>query len=149
MALATELRCRGCRPARVCVGGPRRTWGRAVRIFVCGPPTDRRRGFDGLAAPAQTGTRRDPLRGHLLVFFNRRRERVKILYGDPSGYCLWYKRLEAGPFALSGSAADQDRVEGDLPRVRAYLDPAPRRTENMRCLGEDITEILEYIPAGC
>jgi transposase len=35
-----------------------------------------------------------------------------------------------------------------LPRVPEYLDPDPRLTENMRCIGEDITEILEYIPAG-
>ncbi len=35
-----------------------------------------------------------------------------------------------------------------LPRVREYLDPDPRLIENLRCIGEDITEILEYIPAG-
>ena len=35
-----------------------------------------------------------------------------------------------------------------LPRVPEYLDPDPRLTENMRCLGEDVTEILDYIPAG-
>jgi transposase len=36
----------------------------------------------------------------------------------------------------------------DLPRVPEYIDPDPRLIENMRCIGEDITEILEYIPAG-
>ena len=35
-----------------------------------------------------------------------------------------------------------------LPRVPEYLDPDPRLTENLRCIGEDVTEILEYIPAG-
>jgi len=35
-----------------------------------------------------------------------------------------------------------------LPRVPEYIDPDPRLIENMRCIGEDITEILEYIPAG-
>jgi transposase len=35
-----------------------------------------------------------------------------------------------------------------LPRVREYLDPDPRLMKNLRCLGEDVTEILEYIPAG-
>jgi transposase len=39
-------------------------------------------------------------------------------------------------------------LPADLPRVPEYLDPDPRLIENMRCIGEDITEILEYIPAG-
>ena len=98
------------------------TWGHAVRIFVCVPPTDMRRGFDGLAATAQTVTHQDPLNGHLFVFFNRRRDRVKILSWDTSGYCLWYKRLEAGQFQVSGSAQDQDSVEWDLPQLTLILE---------------------------
>jgi transposase len=98
------------------------TWGRTVRIFVCVPPTDMRRGFDGLAATAQTVAHQDPLNGHLFVFFNRRRDRVKILYWDTSGYCLWYKRLEAGQFSLSGVAQDQDSVEWDLPQLTLVLE---------------------------
>jgi transposase len=39
-------------------------------------------------------------------------------------------------------------LPADLPRVPEYKDPDPRQIENMRCIGEDITEILEYIPAG-
>ena len=39
-------------------------------------------------------------------------------------------------------------LPADLPRVPEYIDPDPRLIENMRCIGEDITEILEYIPAG-
>jgi transposase len=98
------------------------TWGRTVRILVCVAPTDMRKGFDGLAATARTVTRQDPLSGHLFVFFNRRRDRVKILYWDTSGYCLWYKRLEGGQFSLSGPASDQDSVEWDLPQLTLVLD---------------------------
>jgi transposase len=39
-------------------------------------------------------------------------------------------------------------LPADLPRVPEYIDPDPRLIENLRCIGEDITEILEYIPAG-
>jgi len=98
------------------------TWGRAVRIFVCVLPTDLRRGFDGLAATARTVTHQDPLSGHLFVFFNRRRDRAKILYWDTSGYCLWYKRLEAGQFPLCGSVPDQDSLEWDLPQLMLILE---------------------------
>jgi transposase len=78
------------------------TWGRTVRIFVCVAPTDLRRGFDGLAATARTVTCQDPLSGHLFVFFNRRRDRVKILYWDTSGYCLWYNHLSSHCTSFNG-----------------------------------------------
>jgi transposase len=57
-----------------------------------------RRGFDGLAVLVQTVLEADPLSGHLFVFFNRRRDRVKVLFWDRTGYCLYYKRLESGVF---------------------------------------------------
>ena len=73
----------------------------SVRIFVCAEPTDMRKGFDGLAAATREIIREDPLSGHLYVFFNRRRNRVKAMFWDRNGLCIWYKRLEKGRFQLA------------------------------------------------
>jgi transposase len=98
------------------------TLGGSIRIFVCIHPTDMRRGFDRLAAMAYQVTHKDPLRGYLFVFINRRRDRVKILYWDKSGYCLWYKRLEAGRFHLPGYGPEQESVELDMGQLILMLE---------------------------
>ena len=73
---------------------------RQVKIFVALGPTDMRRGFDGLSGLVQQTLQQDPLSGHLFVFRNRRRDRIKILLWDGDGYALYYKRLSRGTFEL-------------------------------------------------
>jgi len=63
-----------------------------------------RRSFDGLVHLAEQVIRRDPFSGHLFVFFNRRSDRVKILYWDRTGPAIWYKRLKEGTFRFSREA---------------------------------------------
>src|SRR3954451_3567660 len=70
----------------------------AVRVFLCTRPTDMRKGFDGLFGLVREGFGQDPLSGHLFLFLNRRRDRIKILYFDRDGLVIWYKRLEVGSF---------------------------------------------------
>ena len=70
----------------------------AVRVFLCTRPTDMRKGFDGLSGLVQECFSQDLLTGHLFLFLNRRRDRIKILYFDRDGLAIWYKRLEVGCF---------------------------------------------------
>ncbi len=75
----------------------------AVRVFLCTRPTDMRKSFDGLSGLVQECFGQDLLTGHLFLFLNRRRDRLKILYFDRDGLAIWYKRLEAGTFQLPES----------------------------------------------
>jgi transposase len=70
----------------------------SVRIYVAAEAVDLRRGFDGLAAATRSLIRQDPLSGHVFVFLNRRRNRIKLLVWDRTGWLLLYKRLERGTF---------------------------------------------------
>ena len=71
----------------------------SVRVFVARGAADLRRSFDRLSAQVQEVLRQDPLSGHVFVFFNRQRNRVKMLVWERDGFWLLYKRLEAGTFA--------------------------------------------------
>jgi transposase len=111
----------------------------SVRIYVAAEPVDLRRGFDGLAAAARSVIRQDPLNGHLFVFLNRRRNRIKLLVWDRTGYLLLYKRLERGTFHLPlAPEAGQRHVEmdaGDLGLMLEGVDlRGARRRERWRRL---------------
>ena len=84
----------------------------AVKIFLCAEATDMRRSFDKLAELTCSVLAQDPFSGHLFVFFNRPRDRVKILFWDESGFCLYYKRLEEGAFRVP-------QVDGGGARIEA------------------------------
>ena len=57
-----------------------------------------RRGLDGLSALVQTLLSADVLSGQLFIFRGRRSDRVKIIWHDTDGLCLFYKRLDRGKF---------------------------------------------------
>jgi transposase len=84
----------------------------SVRVFLCTKPTDMRKGFDGLFGMVREFLGQDPLSGHLFLFLNRRRDRVKILFWERDGLVIWYKRLEAGTFQKLDPAASVDRKTG-------------------------------------
>ena len=70
----------------------------ATRVFVATAPMYLRRSFNGLSAAVQQQLQQDPLSGHLFVFTNRQRDRLKILFWDGSGLWCCAKRLERGRF---------------------------------------------------
>jgi transposase len=63
----------------------------------------------------------DAFAGHLFVFSNRRRDRVKILYWDRDGFAVWAKRLEEGTYAMPFSEVGESRCEISAQELGALL----------------------------
>jgi transposase len=85
----------------------------ATRIFLAVGVTDMRKGFNGLCALATHRLAMDPTSGHLFVFSNRRRNRLKILYWDGSGLWLCTKRLEKGRFSWPQASQGESKATLD------------------------------------
>ncbi|MCA8969342.1 MAG: IS66 family insertion sequence element accessory protein TnpB [Planctomycetes bacterium] len=111
-----------------------------VRIYLARGATDLRKAIDGLAACTRDLYELDPMSGHLFVFCNRSKNRIKILYWETSGYWLLLKRLEKGRFAwpnatnasiLSLSSTELHALLGGLDferaRRRNWYDRKPRK----------------------
>jgi transposase len=69
-----------------------------TQIYLCMQPVDFRKGINGLAALVEAELAQELFAERLFVFINRRRDKVKILYWERSGFCLWLKRLESERF---------------------------------------------------
>jgi transposase len=82
-----------------------------TRIFLAAEPTDMRKGFDALQGIVSGVLEKDPLSGHLFLFVNRRRDKLKILYWDGDGLAIWYRRLEQGSYQLPKVAANKKSAE--------------------------------------
>ena len=80
------------------------------RYFLYAGVADMRKGFDGLSGLVLSAMGGDPLSGDVFIFVNRRRDRMKLLVGDRSGFVLWYKRLGSGTFGLPKAQAGQQSV---------------------------------------
>lgn len=68
------------------------------KVFLYLERTDMRKAVNGLSQIVKDVIKKNPLTGNLFVFCNKNRTRIKILYWDTNGFCLWYKRLENDKF---------------------------------------------------
>ena len=91
-----------------------------VKVWICNEATDMRKSIDGLSMLVADSFDLKPASGELFVFYNRYRDKLKILYWDNNGFALWYKRVERSKFIIP--AALDKPLEIDKKQLRWLLD---------------------------
>lgn len=107
--------------------------GPATRIYLGIDGIDMRKGFDGLYGLVRDQLKLDPTSGHLFLFANKQRTRVKVLVWDGSGLWVCAKRLEKGRFRWPAAQPETRCVTmraEELAMLLNGLDPAQSRRRN-------------------
>lgn len=72
----------------------------STRYFLYRFDSDMRKGFDGLSGLVRNVLLRDPLKGDVFIFFNKRHNQVKLLLWEGDGFSIYHKRLEKGTYEV-------------------------------------------------
>jgi transposase len=84
--------------------------GPATRIYLAAGATDMRKGFEGLYGLVRDRLLCDPLNGHMFLFSNAQRNRLKLLFYDGSGLWVCAKRLEKGRFRWPAVSSEEVKI---------------------------------------
>lgn len=88
-----------------------------ITINVCLDPVDFRMGINGLSVLIEASLKYDPFSCNLFCFINKRRNQIKVLYWERSGFCLWLKRLEEERFKWPTHMRHVAERQADRPPV--------------------------------
>ncbi len=107
-----------------------------IQVYMAIAAVDMRKSFDGLSAAVQTVFQRDVLDGHLFLFLNKRRDRIKILWWDNDGLAIFAKRLERGTYELPRHEPGTPHLRLDATQLALLLSgvqlDAPKRRRYAR-----------------
>jgi transposase len=116
--------------------------GPATRIYLAAGVTDMRKGFEGLYGLARDRLQCDPLSGHVFLFCNRQRNRLKAMFWDGSGLWVCAKRLQKGCFRWPEGGAGQVKValtSEELAMLTGGLDL--RQAQRRRWYRKEVAEV--------
>ena len=91
-----------------------------LKVFFYLKPVDMRKSINGLSIMVVDQLEMDAMSGQLFLFCNRYKDKIKALYWDKNGFCLWYKRLEKGRFKIPDKYADH--LEISMQELSYLLD---------------------------
>lgn len=92
-----------------------------AQVYLCTTPVDLRKSFDGLSGLVEAVFERNVLDGHLFLFVNKRRDRIKALWWDRDGLIIWYKRLERGSFEIPRPQGEHQHITLDATELAMLL----------------------------
>ncbi len=122
----------------------------SVRIFVHADSVDLRKSFDGLSGlVSEAFPNEDLLSGHLFLFLNKKRDRIKLLYWDDGGLAIWYKRLEAGSFQIPNRLTPGTAIElksAQLAMLLSGIDLATARQRKRFQIPGKIEDVSQVNP---
>jgi transposase len=125
--------------------------GPATRIYLAAGATDMRKGCEGLYGLVRDQLQLEPLSGHIFIFSNAQRNRLKLLFWDGSGLWVCAKRLEKGRFRWPQAEAGQSKVvlsHEELALLVGGIDLAgsKRRAWFRKVVGESEGELAAKPP---
>ena len=108
-------------------------WPTGIAIYLYRDPVDFRKSINGLSVIVNEAMGLSPFKSGVFVFCNRRRDKLKVLYWDRTGFALWYKRLEKDKFQWPRKVSDSTLIltheqwDG-LLRGLNFFDIKPHKT---------------------
>lgn len=93
-----------------------------LKIWLYQEPVDMRKSIDGLSIAVADNMSLNPMNSEIFVFYNRYGDKIKILYWDKNGFCLWYKRLEKGRFKMPVGQPEYNMTSEQLRWLLDGLD---------------------------
>jgi transposase len=103
-----------------------------AKIYFCRHPVDFRKSFDGLCGIVESVFEMNVLEGHLFLFVNRRRDRIKAMWWESGGLILWYKRLEQGTFEIPRDVNDRSHITIDATQLAMLIGGVPLASAGTR-----------------